>query len=133
MPIRFLAKVIPLDVICHPHITNFQQMAVKMLPKLFQDAKEGATWHCSFTSRAMNTIKLADAIKACKDVLRPMGFDMECSEADYVIVIEVNPTLCGFSVLQSSRFEDSMFSAICKKYVRQTPTPPMTYSCPPPP
>eukprot|EP00928_Gymnodinium_smaydae_P012222 TRINITY_DN14442_c0_g2_i1.p1 TRINITY_DN14442_c0_g2~~TRINITY_DN14442_c0_g2_i1.p1 ORF type:complete len:335 (-),score=65.23 TRINITY_DN14442_c0_g2_i1:41-1045(-) len=108
--VRFLARLVPLDFVCSPHPKNFAAAAVASLPGAFSriGAKEGSTWYCSFNCRAMSTIKREDVLVACKDVLRPLGYDMEVSEADYIVVVEVNPALCGFSVLKAADYENSM-------------------------
>eukprot|EP00438_Fugacium_kawagutii_P010797 Skav218417 [mRNA] locus=scaffold466:66209:67183:+ [translate_table: standard] len=48
----------------------------------------------------MSTIKREDAMTALKEVMKTLKLDLSVSDAEYMVVIEVNPVLCGFSVLQ---------------------------------
>ncbi|CAK9039279.1 unnamed protein product [Durusdinium trenchii] len=67
-PVRFVVRMAPLDVVCSPHLKNFQAAAEAELPKLLEGAREGAGWYCSFHSRAMGTIKREDAMQVLKQV-----------------------------------------------------------------
>lgn len=98
---RFVVRMIPLDFVCSPHLKQFQAAAASALPKLLADAKAGAGWYCAFHSRAMSTIKREDALAVLKEILVPLNLDLSVSDYDYMIVIEVNPDLCGFSVLRN--------------------------------
>ncbi|CAK9039663.1 unnamed protein product [Durusdinium trenchii] len=99
-PVRFVVRMAPLDVVCSPHLKNFQAAAEAELPKLLEGAREGAGWYCSFHSRAMGTIKREDAMQVLKQVMAPLKLELSVSEAEYMILIEVNPILCGFAVLK---------------------------------
>jgi len=98
--VRFVVRMIPLDVVCSPHPKNFRAAAEASLPGAFASAKEGATWYLAFHNRAMSTIKRDDALEILKGILNPLNFELSVSDAEYTVVIEVNPTLCGFSVLR---------------------------------
>merc|ERR1712039_480888 len=54
----------------------------------------------------MSTIKRDDALQVIKEVLSPLGYEISVSEAEYTVVVEENPSLCGFSVLRD--FEGSL-------------------------
>eukprot|EP00913_Durusdinium_trenchii_P009103 g8558.t1 len=48
----------------------------------------------------MGTIKREDAMQVLKQVMAPLKLELSVSEAEYMILIEVNPILCGFAVLK---------------------------------
>eukprot|EP00435_Cladocopium_sp_Y103_P004507 s4624_g1.t1 len=115
-PLRFYTeanRMAPLDVVCSPHLKNFQAAAAAELPKLLKDAREGAGWYCSFHSRAMSTIKREDVMAALKDIMKPLKLDLSVSDAEYMVVIEVNPVLCGFAVLRD--YEGGLFECHLQK------------------
>lgn len=111
--VRFVVRMAPLDVVCSPHLKNFQAAAAAELPKLLKDAREGAGWYCSFHSRAMSTIKREDVMAALKDIMKPLKLDLSVSDAEYMVVIEVNPVLCGFAVLRD--YEGGLFECHLQK------------------
>merc|ERR1712125_289928 len=51
--------------------------------------------------------------KVVKEILSPLGMEISVSEAEYMIVVEVNPSLCGFSVVQ--QYEDSLHECNLQK------------------
>merc|ERR1712008_587872 len=57
-------------------------------------------------NRAMSTIKRDDALTVLKEVLTPIGMEISVSDAEYTVLVEVNPSLCGFSVLRN--YEDGL-------------------------
>ncbi|CAE7271813.1 ABC1K7, partial [Symbiodinium sp. KB8] len=97
---RFVCRMAPLDYVCAPHLKNFQAAAAAVLPGAFAKARDGAGWYFAFHSRAMGTIKRDEAMSVLKQVLGPLPVELSVSDAEYMVVIEVNPVLCGFSVLQ---------------------------------
>merc|ERR1711908_17719 len=70
------------------------------LPKAFADVPAGTGWYVAFSARNMSTITQRAALDVIKEVLAPFNLDMSVSDAEYKIVIDVNPFLCGFSVLR---------------------------------
>lgn len=111
--VRFVVRMAPLDVVCSPHLKNFQAAAAAELPKLLKDAREGAGWYCSFHSRAMSTIKREDVMAALKDIMKPLKLDLSVWDAEYMVVIEVNPVLCGFAVLRD--YEGGLYECHLQK------------------
>jgi len=107
--VRFVVRMVPLDVLAPPHLKNFKAAAEKQLPAMMAaaGAEEGSGWYCSFNARAMNTLSQKEVLAVLKEVLAPLKLDLSVSEADFMIVVEVNPLLCGFSVLRG--FEDAFF------------------------
>ncbi|CAE7304175.1 ABC1K7 [Symbiodinium natans] len=97
---RFVCRMAPFDYVCPPHLKNFQATAAAVLPGALAKAREGAGWYFAFHSRAMSTIKRDEAMGVLKQVLAPLPVELSVSDAEYMVVIEVNPVLCGFSVLQ---------------------------------
>jgi len=97
---RFVVRLLPLDYVCSPHLSNFRDAVRKHLPVAFAGMKEGTCWYIACFFRAMATIKREDVLSICKEVLGPLGMDLSVSDAEYTIMVEVNPSLCGFSVLR---------------------------------
>eukprot|EP00931_Biecheleriopsis_adriatica_P104305 TRINITY_DN78989_c0_g1_i1.p1 TRINITY_DN78989_c0_g1~~TRINITY_DN78989_c0_g1_i1.p1 ORF type:complete len:320 (-),score=89.05 TRINITY_DN78989_c0_g1_i1:12-944(-) len=114
---RFVVRMAPLDYVCSPHLKNFQATAAAVLPKALAGAKEGAGWYCAFHGRAMTTITRQDVLTTLKEVLAPLNLDLSVSDAEYMIVIEVNPVLCGFSVLQG--YEGALHECNLQKACRE--------------
>ena len=97
---RHVARMWPLDFVCAPHMSNFKAAVTKELPVLFGAVQPDDTWNLAFNSRAMGTIRREDTLALLKQILQPLGLDLSCSDPTYTVLIEVNPVLCGFSVLQ---------------------------------
>mmetsp|Transcript_63311 Transcript_63311/g.100032 ORF Transcript_63311/g.100032 Transcript_63311/m.100032 type:complete len:344 (-) Transcript_63311:18-1049(-) len=114
---RFVVRLLPLDAVCAPHLSNFRTAAAASLPKLFASARSGASWYFSYFGRAMSTIKRDDALQVLKEVLAPLGYEISVSEAEYTVLIEVNPSLCGFSVLRD--YEGSLHECNLQRVSRQ--------------
>ncbi|CAE7808231.1 ABC1K7 [Symbiodinium sp. CCMP2592] len=114
---RFVCRMAPLDYVCAPHLKNFQAAAAAVLPGAFAKARDGAGWYFAFHSRAMGTIKRDEAMSVSstrlKQVLGPLPVELSVSDAEYMVVIEVNPVLCGFSVLQD--YEDLLHECNLQK------------------
>ncbi|CAJ1328429.1 unnamed protein product [Effrenium voratum] len=110
---RFVVRLAPLDFVCSPHLKSFQAAAAATLPNQFASARPGAGWYMAFHSRAMGTIKRDEAMQALKDILRPLDLDLSVSDAEYTVLVEVNPVLCGFSVLQG--YEHELFECHLQK------------------
>lgn len=98
--VRFVVRLLPLDFVCSPHLSNFRTAAAASLPTAFASVPPGATWYLAWFGRAMSTIKREDALVVIKEVLKPLGLELSVSDAEHMIIVEVNPALCGFSVLR---------------------------------
>eukprot|EP00434_Breviolum_minutum_P036042 symbB.v1.2.031920.t1/scaffold3673.1/size52203/3 len=61
----------------------------------------------------MTTIKRQDAMTALKEVMKTLNLELSVSDAEYMVVIEVNPILCGFSVLRD--YEGSLHECHLQK------------------
>jgi len=119
---RFVVRMWPLDYVCSPHLKQFQAAAAESLPKAFAGAKEGATWYLRFQARAMSTIKREDALAAIKDIVRPLNLEISVCDAEYMVVVEVNPVLCGFSVMRGyEALHDCNLQALCAAVGRKAP------------
>jgi len=98
--IRFVVRMVPLDIVMAPHQRNFRDAVEKHLPQLLAEVPKGSGWACSFHSRAMNTLTYKDVLAVFKEFTAPLELDLCVSEPDIMIVVEVNPLLCGISVLR---------------------------------
>merc|ERR1719384_126100 len=96
--VRFAVRMLPLDFICSPHPKPFQAAAAAAIPKALAEAKEGATWYLKFQSRAMGTLQQQEVVQIVKDIMAPLKLELSVCDAEYIVVVEVNPALCGFSV-----------------------------------
>lgn len=112
---RFVVRMLPLDIVCSPHMKNFKVAATEYISKVFADVKEGSSWRLLLQSRAMNTLKKEDVLPCLKEILNPLNMDMSVCDAEYTILVEVNPSLCGISVIQDfAALHDCNLQVHCK-------------------
>eukprot|EP00971_Amphidinium_carterae_P032781 645401-Amphidinium_carterae.2 len=86
--IRFVVRMVPLDIVMAPHPRNFRDALEKHLPQLLADVPKDSGWSCSFHSRAMNTLTYKDVLAVLKELVVAYELELSVSEPDVMFVVE---------------------------------------------
>lgn len=97
--LRFVCRVLPIDVTCKPHFEDFVKVAEQKIKPIFDELRAtNGTWALEFKTRNSSTIKKEEVLKTLDqwstNVKANLGDPTLC------ILVEVNPMFCGISILR---------------------------------
>ncbi|EQC38158.1 hypothetical protein SDRG_04587 [Saprolegnia diclina VS20] len=94
---RFIQRVIPLENLCFPDITEITEAVTPYIERHFKDTKD-LTFSVEVKKRNSGNIASMDIINACVAVVGP-AHKVNLTTPDVVILIEIFKNVCGVSVV----------------------------------